>query len=310
MRKILPAISPCPPATCIPCSRKIIRTSCLPSTPSGTGGGHGRVEVLVRPEELEAHAFDPLPRGSPEQHVTREDVLDALVDELLQSDVELDDQAHRRSPGRLRRVLLVGFLRRRPVEVVTRHPRLFVHPHGPLAHADEPKTRRRHQRLLRAGDDDVDAPLIGSERTGPEPRDGVDDGDHVLRGTREALDVVYGTRRSLREHADGGLYTGIIRQRPGDLVVVGLYPPLVRELRDLEPERPAHLDPPAAEVTVVDDEDLVSRREEILDSTLESTRTARRKGKDVVLRQENPLQILVDPREYLAELRRAVVNNG
>src|SRR5215204_4555651 len=36
MRKILPAISPCPPATCIPCSRKIIRTSCLPSIPSGT----------------------------------------------------------------------------------------------------------------------------------------------------------------------------------------------------------------------------------------------------------------------------------
>src|SRR5918998_1650147 len=45
MRKILPAISPCPPATCIPRSRNTRRTSCLPSIPSGT---HAAVTAELR----------------------------------------------------------------------------------------------------------------------------------------------------------------------------------------------------------------------------------------------------------------------
>ena len=98
-----------------------------------------------------------------------EDVLDALVQELPQRDVELDDEAYRRGPRRLGRVLLVGLPGRRPVEVIARHPRLFVHPHGPLANAHESQARRRHERLLRAGDDDVDSPLVGPQSTGPRP---------------------------------------------------------------------------------------------------------------------------------------------
>ena len=44
----------------------------------------------------------------------------------------------------------------------------------------------------------------------------------------ESLDVVDGASRGLREHADGGLDLGVVRQRFGDLVVVRLLAPLVR----------------------------------------------------------------------------------
>src|SRR5215216_3632909 len=77
----------------------------------------------------------------------------------------------------------------------------------------------------------------------------------------------------------------------------------------LEAERPAHLDPPATEVAVVYDKNLVSRREEVLDRTLESPGPARGIRKDVVLGQEDPLQILIDPGEHLTELGRAVVDD-
>src|SRR5215216_152364 len=274
------------------------------------GRGDGRVRVLIRPEELEAYALDPLPRGPTKQYVPLEDVLDALVYELLKGDIELNDKAYRGRPRRLRRVLLVGRLRRRPIEVVARHPRLFVHPHGPLTNANEPKARRRHERLLRAGDDYVDSPLVGPQRTGPEARDRIDDGDDVRCGLREALDVVDGARRGLREHADCGFDPRVIRQRVGDLVVVRLLAPFVLQLGNFKSEGPAHLDPPAAEITVVDDKNLVSRRKQVLDRSLESPGPARRVGKDVVLRQEDPLQVLVHPGEHLAELGRTVVNNG
>ena len=60
-----------------------------------------------------------------------------------------------------------------PVEVEARQRPARVP--GALRDGDEREAGRRHQRLLRAGDDDVDAPLVGLERHGAEARDGVDD---------------------------------------------------------------------------------------------------------------------------------------
>src|SRR5215210_1675386 len=157
MRKILPAISPCPPATCMPCSRKTIRTSCLPSMPSGT---HAAVTAELR-SSSGPKSLSPMP----------------LMPSL---------EARPRGPRRLRRVLLVGLLGSRPVEVVARHPGLPVHPHSPLADAYEPQARRRHERLLRACHDDVNIPLVGPQGAGPEARDRVHDRDHVRGGLREA----------------------------------------------------------------------------------------------------------------------------
>src|SRR5215211_2063845 len=178
------------------------------------------------------------------------------------------------------------------------------------SHSDLHSFPTRRSSDLRAGDYDVDAPPVRPQRTGPESRDRIDDGDDVRCAPREALDVVDGARRGLREHADCGFDPRVIRQRLGDLVVVSLLAPFVLQLGDLKSEGPAHLDPPAAEVTVVDDQDLVSRRKQVLDRPLERPGPARRVSKDVVLCQKDALQVLVHPGEHLAELGRAVVNNG
>src|SRR5215211_4361131 len=108
MRKILPAISPCPPATCIPCSEDLTHELLAVYAIGHPCCCNGRVGILVRPEELQPHALDPRPRGPSEQYVPLENVLYTLVDELLQRDVKLDDEAYRRGPRRLGRVLLVG----------------------------------------------------------------------------------------------------------------------------------------------------------------------------------------------------------
>src|SRR3712207_7170464 len=50
------------------------------------------------------------------------------LEDLLQRDVQLDDEADRGRPRRLRRVLRVGLTGSRPVEVVARHRGLLVRP--------------------------------------------------------------------------------------------------------------------------------------------------------------------------------------
>src|SRR2546430_2159972 len=66
---------------------------------------------------------------------------------------------------------------------------------------------RRHQRLLRAGDDDVEAPRIRLERHRPEARDAVDDDERagLFRHGRERLDVGDDAGRRLRVREEDDL---------------------------------------------------------------------------------------------------------
>src|SRR3712207_5538048 len=132
------------------------------------------------------------------------------LEDLLQRDVQLDDEADRGRPRRLRRVLRVGLTGSRPVEVVARHRGLLVRPQRPLTNAHEAEARRRHERLLATRDDHVHAPLVSPQGAGAEPGDGVDYRYDVLGSPREALDIVYRARRGLREDAYGSLYLGVV----------------------------------------------------------------------------------------------------
>ena len=60
-----------------------------------------------------------------------------------------------------------------------------------LGDGGEAEAGRRHERLLRAGDDDVEAPRVGLARHGAEARDRVDDDERarLLRDRRERLHV-------------------------------------------------------------------------------------------------------------------------
>src|SRR5215210_4403991 len=168
----------------------------------------GRVHVLVRPEEPEAHALYPGARGTPQKDVALEDFFDTLGQDLLQRDVELDDDAYRRRPRCLGRGLGIGLLRRRPVEVEAWHPALRVRPHRPLADAHEAQPWGRHQRLLGPRDHHINAPLVSSQGAGSEPGDRIYDRDHILGSAGETLDVIHRTGGGLGEDAHGSLDPG------------------------------------------------------------------------------------------------------
>ena len=57
-------------------------------------------------------------------------------------------------------------------------------PARPARHGASARPGGRHQRLLRAGDDDVDPPGVGLERHGAEARDGVDDDERAGLASR------------------------------------------------------------------------------------------------------------------------------
>ena len=184
-----------------------------------------------------------------------------------------------------------------------------MRPHRSLAHAHEAQPWGRHQGFLGACDYHINAPLVRPQGAGSKPGDCVYNRDHVLGSPGETLDVVHRTGGGLGEDAYGGLDLGLSGERVGDLVVVSLDAPVVLEFGDIQAERLAHLHPAVPKVAVVQDEHLIAGREEVLDRTLKSPRSARRVGENVILCKKDPFQVLVHPREYLAELRRAVMDD-
>ena len=175
IRKRRETRSPWPPAMVIPCRSRSASRSATASTPSGVSAPveNGRA-VVVRRVELEADRLDAGAAGASERAVTRERRLQAVgEDEAERLDQRHDERGRRRQR---RRPLRLCAALARPVPVEPRQRRRLGALPGALGDGDERQPGRRHQRLLRSGDDCVRAPGVGLERHRPEARDRVDDG--------------------------------------------------------------------------------------------------------------------------------------
>ena len=156
-----------------------------------------RRPLLVGREQRQAHRLRPFPAGTSERCVTCERCLESLVEQQLERLVERDDERHgrreRRRPGLERGAQL------RPVEVHPRSGRARAALPGRRRDRGEREPGRCHQRLLRAGDDDVESPRIGLERNRAEARDRVDHRERagLARCVSERLHVGDHARRGL-----------------------------------------------------------------------------------------------------------------
>src|SRR5687767_15574049 len=92
--------------------------------------------------------------------------LEALLEQEPERHVQARDERDGRGERRERPLLRLAC--RLPVEVEAREIALLAPPPGGLRDGDERQARRRHQRLLRAPDCDVDTPLVDLERYGPD----------------------------------------------------------------------------------------------------------------------------------------------
>ena len=142
-------------------------------------GGHDRRALVRVAEQVEPHRGDAGAGGAGEQVVAGEDVVQALLLDQAERDVEPEEQRH---GGRERaRALALALGGAAPVEVVAAFAALRRVLERALGDRREGEPGRAHQRLLRAGDDDVDAPLVLAQLGGAEARHGVD-----RRGSRRA----------------------------------------------------------------------------------------------------------------------------
>ena len=144
--------------------------------PSGVAhGGDDGAAVLVGREELEAHRLRARAAGAAETDVPVERSLEAFLEQQPERDVEPGDERHRRRERRVE--LCLRLARPLPVEVEARR-RAGGGERG-LRDGAQAEAGRRHQRLLRARDDDVETPRVRLAAHGAEARHGVDDDERA-----------------------------------------------------------------------------------------------------------------------------------
>ena len=122
----------------------------------------------------------------------------------------------------------------RPVPVEPRQRRRLGALPGALGDGGEREAGRRHQRLLRAGDDDVGAPGVGLERHRAEARDRVDDGQRagLAAHGEKRLEVADDPGRRLRVDEERGPSPPLSRERfPQVVGLRGLAPRVRRAAR-------------------------------------------------------------------------------
>ena len=123
--------------------------------------------------------------------------------------------------GRERRVALaLGLGRLAPVEVVAAARDAPRRSPAPSARPTRtPRPGRDHQRLLRAGDDDVDAPLVLLELGRAEAGDGVDGEQRavLVDDLGDRLDVVDDARRGLAQRGEHDLDAVVLGQQAVEL---------------------------------------------------------------------------------------------
>ncbi len=176
-------------------------------------------------------AFAPSRQARPRRHVPLERVLQPLLEQQPERDVERADERDRRGERAVE--LLPG-----PHASSPSRGRSAASCRAPPRRRGEtetsPRPGRGHQRLLRAGGDDVEAPGVGLERDGAEAGDAVDDGQRPgrLRGRGERLHVGDDARRRLGMGHEHGLRAAELGKPGGEVVGARRLAPLVGDRLD------------------------------------------------------------------------------
>ena len=273
MRKIFPLRCPCPGASVTPCSSRRCLSSSVPSMPSGSvRDGDHRGGVVVGREELEPHRLQAGARGAAEPDVPLERGLEAVARRCSPSATSRPRISETAGVNAASKTSL-RLPRAAPVEVEAARLRQPVPEAVGDARHREPG--RAHQRLLRAGEDDVDAPRVGLERDRAERRDRVDDEHRVADRGLQRLHVGDDAGRGLGLGAedDAGAALGDCR---ADLVGGRHLAPVVREPLHVEAVLLADRDPALAERAGGDDRDAVGRRAEVRDGGVHRAGARRR----------------------------------
>ena len=260
-------------------------------------------------EQLQAERGDAGARGAGEQRVAGEDVLDALLLDHVERDVEAEEQAD----GRRERAVALALALRglAPVEEVAAGRDLGSVVERALADGGEAEAGRAHQRLLRAGDDDVDAPGVLAQLGRAEAGDGVDDEDGAvaLGDLGDRLDVVDDAGRGLAQRGEDDLDPVVLGQQPVDLGRVQPLAPAGLVADGLAAVGVAELDPALAELAGGAGQHGLAGPHEVGHRGVHRARAAGAEAQDVVGRLEDAGQLAQHPLVDLHERGRAVVEH-
>ena len=223
--------------------------------PSGVRADRHDVGVLVLgAEQLEAEALDRLARGAAEHRMALEHRRQRLVLDHAERHVERPDERDGRRERAVGRVLALALQGPLPVEVVVARPapaRVGGDLERALRDRGEREAGRRHERLLRAGHDHVDAPLVGREVDHAEAGDRVEDAHGAVLGgdLGQRADVVQDAGRRLGLGREERLHLSpALGQRPLDLGRIDLLAPLELEVDRLGAVGVAQLGPALPEL--------------------------------------------------------------
>ena len=178
---------------------------------------------------------------------------------------------------------------------------------GALAHAEIGEAGRNHHRLLRAADEDVDAPAVHVEVGGAEAGDGVHDQQRVgaLQQRGHALHVVTRAGRGFRrlhvEHASA------VELRLHFAQIEGLAVGNAHQF-DLAAERLGQIAPALAELAGGEHDDFLAGRSEVRDRGFHGAGAGGSEKQNIVLGADEGLQIGQGSGEDFTELRRAVMH--
>ena len=248
-RKILPVSLPWPPASTSP--RRF--SSVLKAFQSRSSGTSAPVTVRDAKrgigQQLEAERGQPGPGRGRTRLVPGEDVLGALGVHQPDPLVDLVDDGDGRGPRGL--ALGMALAMHPQVEVDAWRGRGLHRGPGTLRGGDHRQTGRRHPGLLRAGDDDVDAPGVHLERDGAKTGHAVDEDERLGRGLADdggqRRDRVHDRGRRLVVGQQHGLVRLVARELGPDDLGIGRLAPLDLDLGDVRAVGPGDLGEPVAE---------------------------------------------------------------
>ena len=239
-------------------------------------------------------------------------LVEALGHDHLEGDVEGPEQRHRRGEGGVRRVLALAGRGQRPVVVVAAAGGPGRSLHRPIRDRREGETGRTHQRLLRAAQDNVDAPLILGQLDGSDARDRVDAEDRVVPAgdLAERADVVHDAGRGLRV-GDEDRPRGPVERGELGVDPVGIDPlaPFEGDVVHVGAERLAELGPALPELAAGGDDRRLTGDDEVGDGRLHRAGPGGGEAEDVVGGAEGDRETIEHPPVDLDEGRRAVVED-
>ena len=218
------------------------------------------------------------------------------------------DRGRPRGLARCRRVAVAL-----EVEVEARHPRALARRPGAGPDGGHRHPRGRHPGLLRAGDDEVEAPLVHRERHRTQRRDRVDEDQGLGRRgphrRRQRRNVVGHAGRRLVVRQQHGPEAGDRSGQAPHLGRLGRPAPL-----DLEPRHRCAVDlgdlrEPVAERADRDGQHRVARRQRVDDRGLEARRSRAGQHDHVAARAEEGLHALAHAAQQRLELLATVVDH-